>query len=431
MSSSSHRVYLLNIAILLAILFSADTRAASVQPDSSLSDKEISVIGYDGTELNLRHYPADGEYLLVWVASSYSMHERIYSLFQALSRNSVEVWQIDFAEILFQPPSSNLMRNLDARYVNDIVKAAHQRTGKKIILMARAYAAIPVLRGATIWHQDNPDKHYLAGIVLFSPDLFVSIPELGLEPEYVPVTRATSIPVMIYQAQMRGTGWQLPRLLKTLRSNNDNIYFKVMPGVSGIFYQKDSTIASKEQFEKLPSELPRIFRLLSHTKKVKPDLTYLYRKTNVTSLMNTKLKPYKGEPKAHSVTLHDINGKLVSLTDYKGRVTVVNFWASWCPPCVHEIPSLNRLRSKMQGKRFKLISINYAEPSEKVKDFLRQVKVEFPVLLDTESKVSAQWNVIAFPSTFIVGTDGKIHYGVNAAIEWDSPEVIKVLKSLQ
>jgi peroxiredoxin len=296
--------------------------------------------------------------------------------------------------------------------------------------MARAYGAIPVLRGATLWHNSNPDKNYLAGIVLFSPDLYTEIPQLGLDPEYVPVTRATSIPVMIYQAQNRGTGWQLPRLLETLSVHNENVYYKIMTGVSGIFYRNDLTSETQAVLERLPAELPIIFRLLAKTEKMLPDRNYTYKNRISTSLLDIRLKPYKAHPVARPIRLYDINGKLIELRDYKGQVTLVNFWATWCPPCVHEIPSLNNLKSKMKGKNFQLISINYAETPETVRNFLEQVQVDFPVLMDVDNQVSAQWNVIAFPSTFVVGSDGNIHYGVNAAIEWDDPEIIRLLESL-
>ena len=426
MHNRNTKPFLLVIFFVLSIL-----PCTGACTDNLLSDKEISVTAHDGTELSMYHYTAEGEYLVIWVASSYSMHDRIYSMFQSLGKQGIEVWQIDFADTLFQPRTSNLMRNIDARYISDLVEAAHRQTKKKIILMARAYGAIPVLRGATLWHKKNPEKNYLSGVVLFSPDLYEAIPELGLDPEYVSVTRATSVPIMIYQAQSRGTSWQLPRLLKTLHTNNTSIYYTVMTGVSGLFYHNDTSPSTLKKLQQLPVELPGIFRLLDKTEKSKPAAQYSLVKKPAASRMNTRLNPFKGNPDARTIRLHDINGKLVTLSDYKNQVTVVNFWATWCPPCVHEIPSLNRLRAKMQGKRFRLISVNYAESPEAVRDFLNRVNVEFPVLMDINSKASAQWNVIAFPSTFVIGADGKIHYGVNAAIEWDSPEVIRILESLQ
>lgn len=79
---------------------------------------------------------------------------------------------------------------------------------------------------------------------------------------------------------------------------------------------------------------------------------------------------------------------------------------------------------------FELISINYAESAQTIHSFLRQVDVDYPVLLDKTGKISARWNVVTFPSTFVIGPDGKIHYGANAALHWDNPNIIATLNAL-
>jgi thiol-disulfide isomerase/thioredoxin len=109
---------------------------------------------------------------------------------------------------------------------------------------------------------------------------------------------------------------------------------------------------------------------------------------------------------------------------------LVNFWASWCGPCVEEIPALNRLREHMKDRPFELISINYAEKPEQIREFLNMVKVDFPVLLDEDGSYSAKWNVLVYPATFVIDTDGNIVYGVNGAIEWDSEETTGKLEAL-
>ena len=91
---------------------------------------------------------------------------------------------------------------------------------------------------------------------------------------------------------------------------------------------------------------------------------------------------------------------------------------------------MNRLKMKMSDFPFELISINYAEDSQTILDFMKEVNVEFPVLLDPEGNFAKQWQVITYPSTFVIDTQGKIKYGVNAAIEWDDPEFIEKIKSL-
>ena len=85
----------------------------------------------------------------------------------------------------------------------------------------------------------------------------------------------------------------------------------------------------------------------------------------------------------------------------------------------------------MQGKPFQLISVDYAEAQETIRVFMEEVDVDFPVLLDTDGNVSAQWNVVVFPSTFVINPEGKIVYGVKGGIHWDTEEVIKLLDNLR
>ena len=150
----------------------------------------------------------------------------------------------------------------------------------------------------------------------------------------------------------------------------------------------------------------------------------------VGSGIDIRLKTFKGNFLPHPIDLKDALNKRYQRESYTGQITVINFWATWCPPCVEVIPSLNRLRDEMRDIPFELVSINYAESAETISAFLKMVEVNYPVLLDETGQVSIRWNVVAFPSTFIIGADGKIHYGVNAAIHWDSQDVVTALKEL-
>lgn len=397
---------------------------------TTLPATDVSVTARDGTELTLYQYPAQGDYLILWIGSGYGFNERTIQTARNFAANGMEVWKIDFAEALFQTSSSNFLRNLNADYVVDIIEDAHRQTGKKIVLFARAYGAIPVLRGATLWQQKQNTRANLLGAVLLSPDLYASIPSLGQDPDYLPITRYTTLPLFILQAGKRGTAWQLPRLLTQLQQTNQSVYFSVMQGVSGVLYPDDNSPETLARLASLPTDMPGIIRLLERTPYPKLDVGYSQTQTPYQARLDNQLKPFKANPTPAAIRLTDINGNPFALTDYTGQVTIVNFWATWCPPCVEEIPSLNRLREKMAGKSFRLISINYAESRQTVAQFMQRVNVEFPVLMDVDGKVAAQWNVIAFPSTFVIGKDGNIKYGINAAIRWDAPDIIRTLDAL-
>ncbi|MGD8742788.1 MAG: redoxin domain-containing protein [Granulosicoccaceae bacterium] len=383
--------------------------------------------------LTIDRYSAQGEYLLIWVAPGSGSHARVFNAAEELARRGIEVWHVDLVESLFLTGGTSTMRSFDGRYVAGLIDTAHDRTGKRVVLLSRAYGVLPLLKGARRWQinheQDGAD--YLAGAILFSPEMYRSIPALGLRPEYEPIAGATNIPLMIYQGGSRGNRWQFPELLQKLQAGQAVVFVKIMHGVTGLYYEGDMAPATLRMLERVPAEIPAVVRLLDKvpTPKQASPMSEVAG-APATRGLDIQLKPYKGKPVPLVLDLYTAEGEQVTRRDYRGKVTVVNFWASWCPPCVEEIPSLNRLRDKMQGEAFELISVNYAEDEQVIRQFLQHVNVDFPVLLDTDGKVSARWNVFAFPSTFVIGPDGRIHYGVNAAIHWDSPEVIATIKGL-
>jgi thiol-disulfide isomerase/thioredoxin len=383
--------------------------------------------------LTIDHYPAQGDYLLIWVAPGFGSHARVFNSAEEFARRGIEVWHVDLVQSLFLTGGTSTMRAFDGRYVAGLINAAHAQTGKRIVLLSRAYGVLPLLKGARRWQQQHAQDtaDYLVGAILFSPELYRSIPSLGMVPEYDPIARATNIPLMIYQGGTRGNRWQLTKLLEILHKAQSPVFYKVMQGVTGLYYEGDIAPATLQTLKTIPDEIPAVVRLLDKvptSKQVLP-MAELVDKP-ATRGLDISLKPYRGDPVPLALDLYMVNGDHVIRRDYAGKVTVVNFWASWCPPCVEEIPSLNNLREQMRDEAFELISVNYAEDEQVIQQFLQNVNVDFPVLLDTDGRVSSDWNVIAYPSTFVIGPDGKIHYGVNAAIHWDSPEVIEALKRL-
>lgn len=415
--------------LFLISLFAAYSQAIYAEDKLSLPDTEVIVRAHDGNDLSLYQYPAKGDTLVLWIGGS-GWHDRSTQLAKDFTKKGIEVWQIDFAEALMQTSSSNFLRNLDAQYVADIVDAVHQRSGKRVILFAQSYAAIPALRGATLWQQRKNHKGKLLGAILFSPDLVTGLPALGKNPEYLPITRATNIPIMIYQGGLHGSPKQFSRLVTELTSNNPNVFFNVLPGVTSVFYHDESSPETLALLKTLPAKVSGMFNFFESLPGQVPKTVYVQPNQVSSERPDIKLISFAGNPLPPAIDLLDAHGKRFNLADYRGKITVVNFWATWCPPCVEEIPSLNRLREQMQGQPFELISINYADSPEKVLEFMHRVSVQFPVLIDPNGKVAHQWDVIGFPSTFVIGKDGKIQYGVNAAIQWDAPEVVNALKAL-
>jgi thiol-disulfide isomerase/thioredoxin len=135
-----------------------------------------------------------------------------------------------------------------------------------------------------------------------------------------------------------------------------------------------------------------------------------------------QLKPWTGGP-TPPLALQDLDGRAHRLEDYRGRVVLVNFWASWCEPCREEMPSLNRLRAGLAGQPFAVLAVNLAESESRVRKFLEQVPLEFPVLLDRDSAAARAWRARLLPVSFLLGPDGRIRYWALGEIDWAQESV--------
>lgn len=385
-------------------------------------------------ELTIIRYPAEGTHLAIWLMPGLGEPTRMLETAVKLSGLGVEVWLVDLAESLFLIKGPQTMRTIDGKYVSGLIAAAHARTGKTITVIGRGYSAIPTLRGIQHWQQAQQNSGetatYLSGAILFSPELYATVPALGLEPVYEPIVDATNVPIILYQAEKGGNRWQLGKLLSRLEKGGATVYVQVMPGVTGLFYDDDESPATLNALKRSPAQIVRGLDLLDKTPTPGHALPLADKAAGLTSGLDSELTAFHGNPSPPPINLADAKGQYLSRDDYRGKVTLVNFWATWCGPCVEEIPSLNNLREQMADESFELISINYAEGAEQVRKFMGQVKVDFPVLLDEDGTESAKWNVLVFPSTFVIGPNGQIVYGVNGAIHWDAPEVVNQLRAL-
>ena len=401
----------------------------------SVNAAEEITVEIKDTELSLLRFNAEGEHLIIWVSPGFGDLLRSYDVAEAISQRGIEVWHIDLAESLFLTQSTNTLRALDGSYVAGLISEAHESTGKSVTLMTRSYAAIPVLRGARLWQMqaakaDSNQYDYLTGAILFSPELYSEIPPLGLDPVYDPIASSTNIPIMLYQSGRRGNRWQLDKTLEQLQAGGAAVYLKILPGVTGVFYLKDKAVETSAVLQQLPEEIERVVHMLERIPTPKTVNKLMAGSKPAFSSLDITLNPFISDMAPLKIDLKTASGESFTREDFTGKVTLVNFWASWCGPCVEEIPALNRLREYMKDKPFELISINYAEKPEQIREFLNMVKVNFPVLLDEDGSYSAKWNVLVYPATFVIATDGNIVYGVNGAIEWDSEEITGKLEAL-
>jgi len=141
------------------------------------------------------------------------------------------------------------------------------------------------------------------------------------------------------------------------------------------------------------------------------------------------LKPHRDTP-APALALKDLGGKTHDLKDYRGQVVMVQFWASYCAPCIKEMPSVERLKHQLAGRPFVILAVNMGESLPEVRAFLKKVAVDFNILLDDSGQAIADWKVFVAPSTFLVDAQGKIRYTLQGGAEWDAPEPMQAIAAM-
>lgn len=139
--------------------------------------------------------------------------------------------------------------------------------------------------------------------------------------------------------------------------------------------------------------------------------------------------PWPGGP-TPALGLKDLGGADHALDAYRGKVVILNFWATWCEPCREEMPSLNRLRKSLEGQPVAMLAVNVAEGEARINDFTGKVPVDFPVLLDRDSQVARAWKVRVLPTTVIIGTDGRVRYTYVGGRDWNDESVRTTIASL-
>ena len=132
-----------------------------------------------------------------------------------------------------------------------------------------------------------------------------------------------------------------------------------------------------------------------------------------------------------NVTLPTLQGKPLSLGELKGKVVLVNFWATWCVPCQWEMPLMEKLYQAYKAQGFVVVAISLdQEGAPVVKPFVQEKKLTYPVLLDTSHQGARQFGLRGVPATFLVGTDGFVKGVTYGPKEWDGPEARALIESL-
>jgi peroxiredoxin len=134
---------------------------------------------------------------------------------------------------------------------------------------------------------------------------------------------------------------------------------------------------------------------------------------------------------APDFTLPDLDGRMVSLFGYRGKVVVVNVWATWCPPCVDEMPSLEKLYQEFKAENFAILAVSIDSAGIKaVAPFMKKHGLTFTALIDSQAAVRASYKTTGVPETFIINKQGILVKKVIGPLNWAAPEILRYIRKL-
>jgi peroxiredoxin len=132
---------------------------------------------------------------------------------------------------------------------------------------------------------------------------------------------------------------------------------------------------------------------------------------------------------APDFTVQDSDRK-VTLSDLRGKVVVLNFWASWCPPCIEETPSLIQMQHRMKDKGVVVFAVSVDEDDELYHKFLKDYNMDLLTVRDAQQKSNQLYGTFKFPETYVIDRDGKIRRKFISSVDWNDPEIIDFLSKL-
>jgi thiol-disulfide isomerase/thioredoxin len=150
----------------------------------------------------------------------------------------------------------------------------------------------------------------------------------------------------------------------------------------------------------------------------------------VSRVNGAELKRWQGKPVAPAIDLMTADGRPLSLQALRGKVVLVNFWATWCEPCIREMPSLQQLRDQLQADGFEVLAVNYQEGPARINSFIEKLQLSLPVVRDTDGSVARAWGARVFPANYLVDRAGNIRHSMSGAADWTSPSLVSTIRTL-
>ncbi len=393
-----------------------------------------------GETLNITKFKGDGDTLILWIPSERGYRKGSLPVTIELGDSGIDVHVVDVHSSYMIQTGNRSFEKFENEDLLELIKQYQAQGFKEIFFKSSGRGAVVALQVARDWQLKYPKSVLLKGFVFTHPHFIEGRPEIGTQADYVPISKMTNLPVYLFQPEFSTKYARSQEIAKQLKQGGSSVFIHVLKGVNGGFYMRDEDTLSdinldaKGLFAGQISHAINLLRTLPSVVGAAYSVQTI-EKEKTSSFRSSQLYPYKGNSQPPVTKLKTLDGKDFDLSSIKDEVILVNFWATWCGPCIEEIPSLNRLVARLKDQPFRVVAVNIGETPEAINAFLLKlgetgIQLDFPVLLDEKGKSVRDWKVYAYPSNYLIDRKGKIRYAYRGALEWDAPNIVETIEDL-
>lgn len=372
----------------------------------------------------------NADFTLLWLHSERGVVANLKKTLNKVTQTkSVKIILPDFHDSYFIPVTRSSLDAIPQQDLEEYIEHIALKTKpKKLFILAMSRAAGPLLKAA--YNLQLKQKNKIAGIILLAPYLQTQTPEIGKKAQYLAIASKSNLPLYLIQAERSPRFIPLPLLVKQLERGGSPLFTHILKDVHGGFQQRDLADLREKDLQALsnfPNTVYNALSLLNNTQAAP---------FNNTDELSEKTATKKAPPGLHALNmtvpalkLKDLKGGSHPLSDYKGKTVIVSFWASWCRPCLEEMPSLVKLKQN-NSDNLEILAVNIRENKETIQRFTKAMNINFPILQDTDSTTVKDWKVYVYPSNFIIDKMGKLRFAATGAMDWQDQSITQLLAKL-
>ncbi len=410
------------LSFLALFLYTSITSITNAENLTLPSEQEITVEEYGN--------PSAKNHIL-WMHAERGISDELQKTILAISKQeNIHIILPDWLDSYFIEPTRSSLEKIPQQDYEDLIahySKLYSKTGDKLYIVATSRAASLVLNSTH--HLQTQGINSFAGIIFISAYLQKQSPEIGKSVEYQNITSHSNLPIYIFQSERSPRYIPLPLLVNELEKGGSSVFVHRLLNTSGGFHMRDKNDLTEEDLkarELFPKQIANALAMLNLSESATLKSLDTYEK-NIRKRSSQQLQQVNLS--APELVLKDLAGNSHKLNDYKGKTVLVSFWASWCRPCLEEMPSLVKLKEKHKSN-LEILAVNVGEEKTTIEKFTGAMNINFPLLQDLDSSTTKNWKVFVYPSNYLIDKNGKLVYASKGALDWQDAEIEAVLEAL-